>query len=75
MNVQSVYEIQCEALKYQVIALERVVPQSNDFTVIKNQLAKQYFADYNPAKLKIISNMLGCRTIAHSWLLLVIILF
>lgn len=33
-----------------------------DFSNIKNQIAKQYFSNYDPAKLKIITDALGCKS-------------
>lgn len=34
----------------------------DDFTNIKNQIVKRYFADYDPAKLKVITDALGCES-------------
>lgn len=35
----------------------------NDYVNIKNQIAKQYFAEYDQQRLKTITDMLGCKSI------------
>lgn len=41
---------------------ERAAPEIIDYANIKNQLAKQYFTDFDPARLKVITDALGCKS-------------
>lgn len=34
----------------------------NDYTIIRNQLVKRYFSQFDPNRLKIITDKLGCKT-------------
>lgn len=59
--------VKCDASKCQEFAIKRAMnnkagPQFNDYTVIKNQLTKQYFAEYDAVRLKILTDALGCKT-------------
>lgn len=41
---------------------QRADLDSIDYENIKNQLAKQYFSDFDPARLKVITDTLGCKS-------------
>lgn len=62
----------CDVTKCQEIATDKVEansietkqsePELDDFANIKNQIVKQYFSDYDAARLKIITDALGCKS-------------
>lgn len=58
--------VKCDASECQELAINQAMnktgPQFNDFAVIKKQLAKKYFAEYDAARLKLITDALGCKT-------------
>lgn len=54
-------DAKCTALTCQVDVLNDI-PGVTDYANIRNQLAKQYFSQFNPDRLKIITNTLGCKT-------------
>lgn len=58
--------VMCDASQCQYNAINQMFyasePQFNDFINIKNQLAKQYYSEYDPQKLQIITETLGCKT-------------
>lgn len=64
---------QCDITKCQEIAQKETksVPfvsnksnsTCNDFVNIKNQIAKEYYAEYDQKRLKIITDMLGCKSV------------
>lgn len=59
--------VKCDVTECQEIIKNRIAPATtytnakyNDYTIIKNQIAKQYFAEYDPQRLKAITTALGC---------------
>lgn len=61
--------VKCDVVKCQEIAKSRIIPVAaytttiyNDYTNIKDQIAKQYFAEYDPLRLKAITTALGCNS-------------
>lgn len=61
--------VKCNVMKCQELlshsehaSYERAAPEIIDYANIKNQLAKQYFTDFDPARLKVITNALGCKS-------------
>lgn len=61
--------VQCDVTKCQELATSRLKAsttapsQSNDFTNIKDQIAKQYFSEYDPERLKVLFDKFGCKSI------------
>lgn len=47
----------------QVKVTDKATSTTDDFTNIKNQIAKQYFAEFDAQHLKTLTNLLGCKTI------------
>lgn len=58
-------QVRCDATQCQPKFLSQEIYEENfnDFVNIKNQIAKQYFAEYDANKLKIITDSLGCKSI------------
>lgn len=61
--------VECDVTKCQEIAKNRLVPittyaniKYNDYNNIKDQIAKKYFAEYDPIRLKAIKKALGCNS-------------
>lgn len=61
--------VKCDVSKCQEIVKNRPVhvttytkSEYNDYTNIKDQIAKQYFAEYDPRRLKAITKALGCSS-------------
>lgn len=56
-------EFEAEPKPDPMAANNNSTPGFNDFTNIKNQIAERYFAEYDAQRLKIITDVLGCKTI------------
>lgn len=61
--------VKCDVTKCQEIVENQQAPvatyantEYNDYTVIKNQIAKQYFEEYDPKRLKALTTALGCNS-------------
>lgn len=62
--------VKCDVKKCHEIAMNQLHPvlltnasAPNDFANIKDQIAKQFFAEYDPQRLKIITEKFGCKSI------------